>query len=72
MLVVQSIWGVFISSRMRDNGEGIRGVIISSTCHSRRTLERYLDQEEQFLCENPQYRDILSSESSSDDTSCSD
>ena len=34
--------------------------------------ERYLDQEEQFLCENPQYRDTLSSESSSDDTSCSD
>ena len=34
--------------------------------------ERYLDQEEQFLRENPQYRDTLSSESSSDDTSCSD
>ena len=36
--------------------------------------ERYLDQEEQFLRENPQYmyRDTLNSESSSDDTSCSD
>ena len=34
--------------------------------------ERYLDQEEQFLRENPQYRNTLSSESSSDDTSCSD
>ena len=34
--------------------------------------ERYLDQEEQFLHDNPQYRDTLSSESSSDDTSCSD
>ena len=34
--------------------------------------ERYLDQEEQFLRENPQYRDASNSESSSDDTSCSD
>ena len=30
---------------------------------------RYLDHEEQFLHENPQYRDTVSSESSSDDTS---
>ena len=34
--------------------------------------ERYLDQEEQFLHENPQYRDTLNSESSSDDNSSSD
>ena len=33
--------------------------------------ERYLDQEEEFLRENPQYRDTISSESSSEDTSCS-
>ena len=34
--------------------------------------ERYLNQEEQFLRENPQYRVTLNSESSSDYTSCSD
>ena len=31
--------------------------------------ERHLNQEEQFLRENPQYRDTLNSVSSSDDTS---
>ena len=34
--------------------------------------ERYLDQEEEFLRENPQYRDTLNSEYFSDDNSCSD
>ena len=34
--------------------------------------ERYLNQLEQLLRDNPQYRDTLNSESSSDDTSCSD
>ena len=33
--------------------------------------ERYMDQQEEFLHENPQYRDTISSESSSEDTSCS-
>ena len=33
--------------------------------------ERYMDQQVEFLHENPQYRDRISSESSSEDTSCS-